>query len=223
MPTYASNDDVKRILQYDFNFSTTTIPTSANVASFIEESEDMIDQETQHAWRSTRVVNEFYDLPFIPYPRGGYGGYGGQGNLNAITIHLRHRDILPISTASPADKIEIWNGDSYEDWATAKIQGRANDFWLDHELGQLNLVWFLPFFRKKGLRFTYRYGQTVVPKDIREATALSAAILIMSQDDQSGNLNETGDPTRLNYDDRIRRWQGRINKTIRNRREFPVI
>ena len=220
MPTYASNEDVKRILQYDFDFTTTTIPSSANVGAFIEEAEDKIDQDTQHAWRSTRVVNEFYDLPYIPYPY--VGGYLG-GNLNAITVHLRHRNILPISTSTPTDKIEIWNGNVYEDWATAKIEGRANDYWLDHDLGQLNLVYFLPYFRKKGLRLTYRYGQTVVPKDIRRATALNAAIMILSQDDQSGNLNETGDPTRLNYDDRVRRWQGEINKIIRNRRELPVI
>ncbi len=223
MPTYASNDDVKRILQLDFSFTTTTIPSSANVGSAIEEAEDIIDQDTQHAWRSTRIVNEFYDIPAVWYP---YQGYS-RGNVNAIPIHLRHRDILPIRTASttssPADKIEIWNGDAYENWVTAKIQGRANDFWFDHEKGVLWLVYFYPFFRKEAVRMTYRYGQTTVPKDIRRATALNAAILILQQEDQSGNLNETGDPTRLTYDSRITQWRTEINRILRNRREIPII
>ncbi len=223
MPTYANNNDVKRILQFDFNFTTTSIPTTADVISAIEEAEDTIDQDTQHAWRSTRVVNEFYDIPAIVYP---YSGYT-RGNVNSIPIHLRHRNILPIrsavSTTNPADKIEIWNGDVYEDWVTAKIQGRANDYWLDHEKGIVWLVYYYPYFRKEAIRMTYRYGQTVVPKDIRRATALNACILLIQQDDQSGNLNETGDPTRLTYDSRITQWRAEINRILRNRREIPII
>ncbi len=222
MPTYAQNDDVKRILQFDFDFTTTSIPSTANVASAIEEAEDMIDQDTQHAWRITRIVNEFYDIPAVGYPLTGYT----QGNVNSIPIHLRHRNILPMTTATASpgpDKIEIWNGDTYENWATAKVQGRADDYWFDHEKGILWLVYFYPYFRREALRMTYRYGQTVVPKDIRRATALNAAILLMQQDDQSGNINETGDPTRLTYDSRIGQWKAEINKIIRNRREIPII
>ncbi len=121
------------------------------------------------------------------------------------------------------DKLEVWNGSSYSDWLDDKTEGRANDYWMDEEQGVLYLRYYFPYFTKKAVRMTYRYGESSVPNDILKATALIAAIKVLESDDRSSVMAETGDPTRITYDSRVSKWQKEVDRIIRNHTELRVI
>ena len=213
--TYCTVDDVRRILQTEFKFITDTMPTLNMVEDAINFAEDDIDHTTQHSWRTVRVTNEFYDIPT--------GSARAPVDYGAnLQIYLRHRSVETLDTNS-GDKLEVWTGSEYEDWTITRTEGRENDFWLDNEQGILFIRHFYPYFTRKAIRLTYRYGDSVIPKDIRDITAMIAAIQFLENDDRSGMLAETGDPTRLSYADRIDRMQKRIDKIIKNRTELFVV
>lgn len=207
---YCDSDDVKRILQLDFTLSTTSRPTLADVQEFIEEAQDEIDQRTNNAWREKTVTEEYYDIPRIPY-----------NYQTGIPIHLKHAHIRDFDD-SEGDKIEIWDGSSWVDWLTTKTEGRANDYWLENKKGVLYLRYPYRFYGKQAVRLTYRYGHDTVPKDIQKATALLAATSLLLNDDRSAALIETGDSTRMNYDQRINVWKTTINRAVRNHYVMPV-
>jgi len=215
MSLYAGSADVKRILQVDFLFAGSTLPTDDDVAEAIAEAQDTVDHRTQHAWRNKIVTNEFYSFPRVNH-------YYRYHYTDGLPVYLRHRRIKTFDTDS-GDKIEIWNGKEYIDWVADKTEGRAEDYWLDSERGVLYVRKWHPFWRENAIRLTYRYGETAVPKDIQQATAMLAAIQFIEADDRSNMLNETGDPTRLSYNDRIGRMNARINKVLHNRTEIIVV
>ncbi len=209
---YCTESDVRRILQ-TFDFTESTTPTKKDVKEAIREATDHIDNETHHAWREISVSNEFYDLPVF---------YGCGWSNNDVEIFLKHREIRSFD-ATEGDKIEIWNGSDYDDWLSTKTEGRADDFWIDHGQGVFYLKYFLPWFRKRALRLTYRYGNSSIPSDIRKIAAQIAAIPFIQSDDRSSMLNETGDPTRMSHSDKIEKMEKNIAKTIRKRSELPIV
>jgi len=178
---YVGTVGVRRILQNDFKFSGTTHPSDTDVVDTIEEVQDEIDQQTQHAWREKTVTNEFYSFPFDRIYDHSVG----------LKIHLRHREIASFDT-NKGDKIEIWNGSSYEDWVADKTVGRNEDYWLENEQGILHLRFYHPFFREKAIRISYRYGEGSVPKDIRRATTILTAIQLLENDERSCNAGRDG-------------------------------
>jgi len=215
MVNYCGTADVKRILQNRFNYSGTSFPTNAQVTATIEDVEDEIDNTTMHAWREKTVSNEFYDLP-VEYSRNFY--YLDPG----IPIHLRHREIRDVGTAD-GDKIEIWDGGTtYTDYVADKTKGRNDDYWIDHEKGIVYLKIFTPFYREKAARLTYRYGGSVVPKDIRRAAAMMTAIELIQNDDRSNMLSDVGQ-SQLGYDPRIAQMQKKVDKILKNRSRVFVV
>lgn len=212
---YCDTSSVKRILQKNVNFSGTTRPTDVEVIATIEDIQDEIDHQTQHAWREKTVTDEFYDIP-VEYNRNYY--YLDPG----IPIHLRHRQIKTPGTAK-GDKIEVWDGGTaYTDYVASKTEGRNNDYWLDEEKGVVFFKIFIPFYREKAIRMTYRYGGSVVPNDIRRATAMMAAVELIQNDDRSHMLNDLGQ-SQLGYDPRIAQMQKKIDKILKNHTEIIVV
>lgn len=212
---YCGTADVRRILQNSFPFSGTTTPSEDDVVATIEDVQDEIDNQTRHAWREVRVVEEFYNFP-IEYPGRFY--YRDPG----IPIHLRHRKIRTPGTAN-ADKIEIWEGGSaYVDWVETKTNDRNNDYWIDEEQGILYIKLWYPFYREKAARLTYRYGDTTVPKDIRRAAAMMTAIELIENDINTGMLTDSGVP-QLDYGTRLTRMQDKVDKILKNRTEILII
>jgi len=208
--TYCTENDVKRYMALDMTISEDTTPSINDVQDFIEEAEDDIDHQTQDAWRSKTVVNEFYDIPRVRY-----------NYQTGIAIHLRHTDIKALTNGT--DKLEIWDGSSYVDWLATKTEGRNNDYWLEETKGILYLRYPYRFYAKQAIRLTYRYGKTVVPGDIKRATAMIAAINLLLNDDRSSALVETGDPTRISYNDRASKMQARVNKILKNHTTIIVV
>lgn len=168
--------------------------------------EDYIDKKTGHAWRTVTVTNEYHDIPEQ------YDRHVGR------RISLYHRTITTL--ASGTDKIEVWDGSSWVEWVANKTEGRESDYWVDYEEGIIYLMAAFTFHKKKAVRVTYRYGESSVPDDIKHACALLVAAQIISSDDRSNMLAETGDPTRMAYDTRASRWKGKAEDILANYKEF---
>lgn len=216
---YCGIADVERIMQ-GTSFSATTTPTDSQVLYFINAAEDEIDDYTNHAWRTrysgtlsgsdTTSKYEYYDIPDM---------WVGQGYWTGYRLKLKHRKIKDFSNGE-GDALEIWNGSNWVDWITTKTEGRANDFWVNYQDGFLYLRLFYPFHKIQAIRIKYRYGETVVPRHIQEATALIASSEILASDDRSMVVAETGDPTRQTHLDRVQQWKARANKILSGRQEI---
>lgn len=153
-----------------FQFSPTSDPTDTEVESLINEIEEYIEYKTGQAWRVKTATNEIHHVPqpvFI--------GYWGMWRS---TVFLRHRPLQPLDS-NQGDKVEFWNGSSWEDWLALGYKGNGpydNRFWTNDELGiiyirDLGAVWY----REGSLRVTYRYGDSTVPKEIQHAATLLVA------------------------------------------------
>ena len=81
----------------------TTDPTSTEVENFINEAEDFIDKETNHAWRPVTVTNEYHDVD---------AAFSGLYR-SELPVKLNHRSIRTMTSGT--DKIEIWSGTNWID------------------------------------------------------------------------------------------------------------
>ena len=190
-------------------FSSTTDPTTTEVESFIAENEDYIDSQTNHAWRSRTITEETHHLDKPAYQL-----------RDGIQVFLNHRKIRTFSAAS-GDKLEVWNGSTWEDYIASRVEGRNNDFWVDYQLGIIFLkayALFLP--RNFGVRVTYRYGETSVPGDIKKACKLLTAVNLTEGDDRSILFPEG--TSNIPLSDKARRWTEEAEKIIERHRETIV-
>lgn len=207
---YCSVSDVARMLQIS-SFTTSSKPTYAQVESFILEAQEIVDQATNHAWRERVVTEEFLDFDDIPiYDRGA-----------GIRVPLKHRTIRSLSSGS-GDTLEVWNGNSYENYLSSKTQGRDDDYWLDYRQGVLFLKRTSPHIKTKKINITYRYGESQVPKDIQKATALIVAKTLLVNEDRSSRMVE-GEGGQMVYDSRYQKFQDEIDRILTHRTEFIVL
>lgn len=202
MATYADTDDVTRILGLDYRLSDTTNPSVEIVESHLEEAEYEVESFTRTAWREQSASEEYYDFPNLPY-----------NWSTGVRIQLRRNPVRQIDSGE-GDKIEVWDGSSWVDYATTGSEGRDKEYWLDYEKGVL-FIKKRPFFHlEKALRMTYRYGHSEVPRDITKATAMLAASMLIMNDDQSSLLVEGGEGRQVTYDSRVRMLRGQAFKIL---------
>lgn len=215
---YCEASDVQQVMGLRYQFSDSTYPTLTDIDELIEDAQDEIDQICMHSWRETTVTNEYHDFPArnAMTLRSSYA-YGA-----GVAIQLGNRAIRTLSSGS-GDKLEIWTGDSYEDYLVTKTEGRNEDFWLDYEQGILYLKQRYKWSQEKAIRITYRFGESSVPRDIKKATALRVAMEIIAGDDESQATNETGDFKTFSHDNKYSRWRARFNKILSNRKEMKLI
>ena len=184
----------------------TTTPNKTQVEKIINRKEAEIERRIGHAWREKQIVDEVHDLPL------GYSfGWG-------TPIFLQHRRIKDLD-ASQGDKIEIWQGsqDTY-----SNILG--NDSWYNIEQthGKLFLRGFIfSILRKHRCRVTYRYGDTVVPDDIKDALIKMVSIEIISTSFRMDKLPMGG--SGINIQTSMTKWQEDIDRTVADRRETFVV
>jgi hypothetical protein len=188
-------------------FSTSTTPTSTTIEERIDEAEAYIDQITGHAWRNKTISNEYHELNL------------GYEALTGIPVYLNHRGIKNLATAS-GDKLEIWDGGTWSDWlvGTSRTEGRDKDYWLRYEDGVLYIRNWTRY--PKGVRVTYRYGETIVPYDIKKAALLLTCIDLIATDDKSVQLPEG--TSQLTYRDKIDKWERDIKEILSHHFEFRL-
>jgi hypothetical protein len=187
-------------------FSTSTDPTLAEVTTFILQAEDEIDNDTHHSWRAATATDEYHDVNWLTQ-----------------SVKLQHRKIRTM--ISGTDKVEFWDGSTWNDLVLAAngyTEGRANDFWVEHASGRIYFVATRPYSPDKGVRVTYRYGETAVPGDIEEAATKLAAIKILEDDDYKAILPE-GLNQQFAVASKVETWRKDIHRILSNHREIPVV
>ncbi len=189
-------------------FSAATDPTLIEVTNRIRESEDFIDQETEHAWRAVTVADEYHDV------RGsGFGLYSRE-----LPISLHHRKIRAM--VSGTDLIEVWDGSAWVDYVATKTEGRNNDYWVDYTNGVIYFVGSRPYVQNRGVRVTYRYGETTVPKDIQDVCTKLVAIRILQDDDYIKVLPEG--VSQYAVASKVESWTKDIEKKLSNYEEVTA-
>lgn len=207
--SYCTVTDVSDILMLGYAFSSTTKPTATAVSTWIVGVEDEIDQATQHSWKETTKTDEFYN---IEYRERWFWGAG-------VKINVENREVRSMDT-DEGDKIEIWDGTQYVDWVATKTEGRNEDYWWDYNQGILFINKRHWSIFQKPIRLTYRFGVSNVPGDIRKAASQLVAIMILTNEDNSFTLNETGDNRNMPYDPRISVMRANAKRILANRTEF---
>lgn len=202
--TYATAQQVKDFL----TTQNVSAPSDSVIADRIEEAEEEIESYTGHAWKSITVSNEYHEVDNT------YGAGTG------APVFLTHRSVRTFSHDS-GDKLEIWDGSQWKDWLadSAYIEGRNNDYWARYEDG---IVYVRRTYRYPiGLRATYRYGESAVPKIIRKAAILLSACDIVDSDNQSVVLPE-GTSASVPYADKVKRWREQAYKILQPYMEFRI-
>jgi len=208
--TYCETDDVRRVLQKSVDFSGNTKPSLEDVKKFILAAENKINGKTQRSWKEVSVSEEYYDIPYITFRRG-----------VGVPVFLKKRFIKTMSTGS-GDKIELWDGTAWIDYVTERTEGRADDFWLNYKQGKLFLMQRYFGFREQAIRMTYRYGETTVPEEVKEACAMYAAAVILTSDPQTIVVADPGDGSMIPKDTRVSKLLSAADKLIQNLKDVVI-
>ena len=201
------------IHQYDGQ----TRPSIFEIIGHIQEAEDEIDRQTNHAWRlrygatetgnSTAANYEYYDYPDVI------------DLTEGAKIYLNHRKIRTLSYAA-GDALEIWKGGAYENYLQTKTEGRGQDYWVDYDKGVL-VVYGVNLTTEKAIRIKYRYGDTAVPSDIKKACTFIVAQEAIMADDRSVMLPSGGDNVSLQQ--KIERYDKDVKKILQDRGEIRFL
>ena len=206
---YATTADIADFLR--INITTCTSPSIAQVEKLIKRAEDKIDRRTGHAWR-TLATTEIYNLPLL-YTFG-WGTF----------ISLKHRNIKYKSGAdtcldtAAGDKIEIWNGSNGQ-WSDYVNTPGSYD--IEYIKGEVYLRGFIfSILRQNRVRVTYRYGDTVVPEDIEDATVKLTCIDLIRSSIKMDDLEFGG---AIKKEEAMSMWKEEIDNIIHDRAEVYVI
>lgn len=190
-------------------FTDSTTPTLDKIINLINAAQDMIDDRTHHAWREKTVTDELYDLFEKQYKFG-----------TGRAIYLKRRKIRTFSSSS-GDKLEIWNGGTWEDWISTKTEGRAEDYWVDYERGVIYLRLTFVAYYEKSVRATFRFGETSVPYDIQMAATKIVARDLLYQEDKTFLLPEGS--SQISWRDKLDKMDEDIDEILNNHTEWQLV
>lgn len=147
-PKYCTPEAVATLLgRASDYFSASTTPTTTQVTELIERKSAEIEARTSRAWRVRTSTEELHDM------RNSYK-YG-----RGRRVYLRHTGVItPIASAS-GDSLKVWNGSTWEEWASSRTEGRDGDFWFNADSGYLYIVGAYAWHREDAIKITYRYNE----------------------------------------------------------------
>ena len=204
---YTTSNDA--VVQIKSMFSNRTQPSKSDVEIFINEAEDYIDNRTKHGWREKTVTQEYHPIRTPVH------------TLIGVPVVLNHRKIKTLSTSS-GDKIEIWNGSTWEDWLTTRSEGRNSDFWMNYTDGILYVRAYYLIHTELACRVTYRYGEVTVPKDIQQACTLLASADVIESDNYTAK-HPAGDLDNVPVETKAERWRRRAELLIDSYKEYVSV
>jgi hypothetical protein len=190
--------------------SETSEPARSEVEAWINEAEDYIDEQTHHAWRSTTVTNEMHDH---------HMRWDGFGHLE-YAVTLQNRSVIAFTSGT--DKIELWNGSAWKDLVLSSngfTEARDKDYWVDYTDGIIYLVSQRPLLGRDTVRVTYRYGETVVPGDIKRAAEMLAGLQYLESDFYRLGLPD-GQDFASPKASIMQKWRDDVEKILEHRKEF---
>ena len=204
--TYCKAEDVSKFLQID-EWTSATKPTKETVEDMIEEAQDEIDLLTNTSWRGATETNKFYEFSDKKFR------FGAGRRINLMNVKIKTID------SDSGDKIEVWEGDGYNDWVSTKTEGRDEDYWIDYEAGVLYINKWFYIYGEKPIRLSYRHGNTTVPNDIKKCTKLMVAEQLITNEDFSMVLVD-GEVSNVGYGQRIEIWKKDIDRILTRRQEI---
>ena len=215
---YCSTRDVFDLLQLrnitdTTDFTTSTVPTKANVEQYIEAAQSKIEFSTRKSWRPHYVAEEYHDF-----------------NLNGF--RLRRNDAYKVVS------LEIWNGGGWD----TKAEGRQQDYFLAPDVGIIYFSrYFLlparfqsynaPVWRFGGgeftnpIRVTYLAGRDIHTNPYEAGivydTAKKIAAIEIIRSSDFGQFTVSG-PDRVNMLQKIDGWEREINERLDQLRAWEV-
>ena len=206
MPSYCAHGDISAFLQVSAfaDGASATTPTQAQVETFIDLSEERIDQLTDHAWATARAKSVTDERITMQRVRGATG-------TSRAKIQLSHYPVLAFSQhASPSlsqtnGTVKLWTGAKYLDYLDSdesKTMGSNvtdvvnKDFWTDIERGIIYISnWALLGIMNTAPSavdgyISYKYATASTPDDIKLAAIYFTSSLIAMNDDL--NLMQEG-------------------------------
>jgi hypothetical protein len=161
-------------------FTASTSPTLAEVNDIISSVCDEIDQFTHHAWRTTRVTDEYYNAAEWTPMTDGIGDWSDRSR-----IYMMHRKVR-----NPMIKLECFDGNAFVNFIGTYVEGRGSDYWLDYDRGIVHFANRYPLRRRHAVRMTYDFGDTIVPADIKNCAVMLCCYQLLQRDDRSVLLPE---------------------------------
>ena len=193
-------------------FTSSTDPTYAEVEAWIDEASNYIDRETNHAFRFVTAVNEYH-------------AYKGQydGIWKDVRIPLNHRSVQTFSHAL-GDKLELFDFTTYVDLLAddSYVEGEDDDYYVDYTNGHIIFVGTKPYVHPLAVRVTYRYGESSVPYDIREACTKLVAIRYLESELYTATV-PNGPGLSPSKETIIEKWQADVDRILARRSEMPVM
>lgn len=204
---YCGIEDVARYFKKEEPFRHANLDHT-HVEEMIGEWSTEFDKKTNHSWRDNQVIDEYHDFS------GFYRWWSGR------PISLTYNNVKSLDSAK-GDKLEIWDGNQWEDWVSdsTKTEGRNGDYWV--EGGKL---WVYRRFWLTGhprIRVTYRYGEDSVHKDVQRAVAKRVAAELLESDQYTQLIPGGGDdasPTEI-----ANSWKEEFERTVRSNRHIPDV
>ena len=203
MPSYCTSSQVASFLQVP-SFSGSTTPSGGHVDDFIDMAESRIEQLTDTAWHTNKVIE-------VTEERGRVQRVTTHAFNNVGRIQLKHYPVVAFSQhattqnfAQTNGNLKVWNGSSYIEYLDSDLATigtitdvTGKDFWLDTQRGIIYLDKFNIFSEitdaPAGVDayISYKYGHATTPNDIKLATIYFTASTIAANDDL--NLMQEGD------------------------------
>ena len=215
--TYCLEKDIATKLNYKTGdarlvFSSSTFPTLEEVTELIEQAETDIESKTNNSWKSKTKPDEYHDFDGCRY-----SGYSkGYRSVYVFTLD----EGAPIIAIS---KFEVLVNGTFVDYIATKTEGNGvfdEDYWIDKAAKKVYLHTNFPTIGYRQVRFTYTYGNTVVPKDIKKATILMVSIEVSEM--RGDNVMRTEGENNFEFSNLMRSWKKQIKNIIdeHNQQEF---
>lgn len=218
---YCTATDVRNLLQFSTDFSSSTTPTRNTVEDYIYSAQSHIEFKTSKSWRTNYKPSYEINAANYEYHEFSLGGF-----------KLIERDVQAITS------LQIWNG---SEWQT-KTQGRQNDYFFIPDTG---MVYFSRYFLLPArlqsfnapvwlwgwaeftfaVRVAYFYGRDIHNDPryggvVQDITKKLAAIDIINNHDYSILTSSGAD--RITLDRKVENWTREIDDKLDSLRGWVV-
>jgi len=188
--------------------------SSLEVGEMINDAEAEIERITGHAWTSRTISNEVHYYPY--YIRDWHDWKDG------IPLKLNHRKVKTFNSTS-GDYIYVNEGTGYTNKLGTWTESLNGQFWVDYDQGVFYVKKFWQWHERGAMKFTYRYGESSVPDDVRMACAFIVTINLLEME-HSMSMHPGGGE--LNYDpiqNKIDKMQAKVDRILKDRTEIRFI
>jgi len=218
VPVYCHVEDVvARLMLCDINtgarkvLDETTNPKYSEVEDRIFAMEDYLDRACWDRWRIQSSDIEYYGVDNL-WP----GWFPHE-----LLAWVNGRNLQNFSAAE-GDILKIRRGDVWTDLLDGtKVEQIGQDFWVEYGYGIIHFYRTRPQYGNEQIMVKYRWGNTIVPYDIKRAcTNLVAADLL--EGELYAVVAGDGSGFATNRDSTIKSWRAEADQIIMRHKRQPM-